>query len=55
MNEKNRSEKTDKLITRKQIKSSYGSVRRALKDDIEIKPWKAARLQKIAATQRMKN
>ncbi len=39
-------------MTRKQIKSSYGSVHRALTYDIEIRPWKIARSQKINAKKR---
>jgi hypothetical protein len=39
-------------MTRKQIKSSYGSVHRALTYYIEIRPWKIARSQKINDTQR---
>ena len=42
---------TIKSITNEQLKSSYGSVHRALTDDIEIKPWKIARSQKINMTQ----
>jgi hypothetical protein len=39
-------------MTRKRIKSSYGSVHRTLTYDIEIRPWKIARSQKMNATQR---
>jgi hypothetical protein len=42
--------KTIQSMARKQIKSSYGSVHRALTYDIEIRPWKIARSQNINAT-----
>jgi hypothetical protein len=44
--------KTDRLLKSKQLKSSYGSVQRALKNDIKIKPWKITRAQKITSEQR---
>ncbi|CAF1517832.1 unnamed protein product [Rotaria sordida] len=44
--------KTDKLLKNHQLKSSYGSVQRALKHDIKIKPWKITRAQKITPEQR---
>ncbi|CAF4702284.1 unnamed protein product, partial [Rotaria sp. Silwood2] len=44
--------KTNALLTRKQLKSSYDSVQRVLKDDIKIKPWKIPRSQKITSLHR---
>jgi hypothetical protein len=44
--------RTNRSIKKEQLKSSYGSVRRALTYDLEIKPWKIARSQKINDTQR---
>jgi hypothetical protein len=44
--------KTNALLTRKQFKSSYGSVQRALKHDIKIKAWKISRTQKLTALHR---
>lgn len=44
--------KIDDLLKREELNSSYGSVQRALKDDIELKLWKLARSQKISAVQR---
>lgn len=44
--------KTNDLLKSEELNSSYGSVQRALKDDIELKPWKLARSQKISDVQR---
>jgi hypothetical protein len=44
--------RTNRLIKKEQLKSSYGSVHRALRYDIKIKPWKITRSQKINDTQR---
>jgi hypothetical protein len=46
--------KTNALLTRKQMKSSYGSVQRALKNDINIKLWKIARSQRMTCAHREK-
>jgi hypothetical protein len=46
--------KTNALLARKQMKSSYGSVQRALKDDINIKPWRIARSQRMTCAHREK-
>jgi hypothetical protein len=40
------------LLKRNHVNSSYGSVRRALKEDIKVKPWKLTRSQKISPIQR---
>jgi hypothetical protein len=44
--------KTDELLKRNHVNSSYGSVRRTLKEDIKLKPWKLTRSQKIGPIQR---
>ena len=44
--------KTNALLKSKQLKSSYGSVRRALKDDLKMKPWRITWSQKITSTRR---
>jgi hypothetical protein len=44
--------KTVLLLKNKQLKSSYGTVHRALKNDIKLKPWKIPRAQKITPEQR---
>ena len=46
--------KTDEMFKRNHVNSSYGSVRRALKEDLKIKPWKLTRSQKISPMQREK-
>ncbi len=43
--------KTDDLFKKNHVNSSYGSIRRALKEDIKIKPWKLTRSQKISPMQ----
>jgi hypothetical protein len=48
INEESPSEKQINYWKKKQLKSSYSSVRRALKDDIKIKPWKVAQPQNIS-------
>jgi hypothetical protein len=42
---------TNALLKREKLNSSYGSIQRALKNDIGLKPWKVTRSQKITATQ----
>ncbi len=44
--------KVDGLFKKSNVNSSYGSIRRALKEDLKIKPWKLTRSQKISPMQR---
>lgn len=44
--------KTNSTVKRQHLKSSYGSVRRALKEDAHLRPWKIARAQKITPDRR---
>ncbi|CAF3875757.1 unnamed protein product [Rotaria sordida] len=44
--------KTNDLLQKNHVNSSYSSVRRTLKEDIKLKPWKLTRSQKLSPIQR---
>lgn len=44
--------KTNSMLKSQHLKSSYGSVQRALKEDAHLRPWKSARAQKITPDHR---
>ncbi|CAF3859255.1 unnamed protein product [Rotaria sp. Silwood1] len=44
--------KTNDLLQKNHVNSSYSSVRRTLKEDIKLQPWKLTRSQKISPIQR---